>query len=296
MTGVSDSHAHGRGRELVQFSGVHSSRVTFTFKDWFVWKSSPVNPRSSVWAGVFQYLFLPVSILVFWWYATSREWMPSNILPSPDAVVASFWELLINGEIKEHLGISLWRVVQGASLGISIGLLLGILLGTSDAVDSWIGPSFRILVQVPSIALIPFLMIFLGIDEKLKIFIMAKACIIPLAIVVADGIRNIPAAYIEAAKVMKLSRKTLYRKVILPGALPSVFTGIRQGVAHVWVALVAVELMTSAEGIGYLMTWSRQIFQIDIVLVCIFLIGLTGFLLDYGVRKLETRFLRWGSV
>lgn len=240
-----------------------------------------------------QYAVFPLTVLLLWWFAARQQWMPSNILPGPGVVVQSFWDLLVGGDIAEHLGISLWRMAQGVALGVSLGLLLGVLFGTSDAAESWLGPSFRLLAQVPSIALIPLLMMFLGIDEKLKIFIMTKACVIPLTIVVAAGIRNISTAHLEAARVMQLSRRTLYSKVIFPGALPSIMTGLRQGVAHVWVALVAVELMTSAEGIGYLMTWSRQIFQIDIVLVCIAVIGLTGFLLDYGLRRVEARLLRW---
>lgn len=241
----------------------------------------------------FQYAVFPLSVLLLWWLASGLEWVPPNILPSPGAVAASFVELLAGGEIAEHLGISLWRVAQGAALGLTIGLLLGVALGASPAFESWIGPSFRILVQVPSIALIPLLMMVLGIDDRLKLFIMAKACVVPLALVTADGIRNIPGAYLEVARAMKLSRWTLYRRVILPGALPAIATGVRQGVAHVWVALVAVEVMASAEGIGYLMTWSRQIFQLDVVLVCVALIGLTGFMLDHVFRRAENRLLKW---
>ncbi|ENO83663.1 ABC transporter permease [Thauera linaloolentis] len=243
--------------------------------------------------AAFQYAVFPLSVLLLWWYASSAELLPSNILPGPGAVLASFLDLLHGGGIAEHLFISLWRVVQGAALGLVLGLALGAALGASPAFESWIGPSFRVMVQIPSIALIPLLMMVLGIEDSLKLFIMTKACVVPLALVTADGIRNIPPAYLEVARVMKLSRWTLYRRVVLPGALPAIATGVRQGIAHVWVALVAVEVMASAEGIGYLMTWSRQIFQLDVVLVCVALIGLIGFSLDYGLRRAETRLLRW---
>ncbi|NMG67726.1 ABC transporter permease subunit [Azoarcus indigens] len=258
----------------------------------FVWEPMLARLRHGAPLAA-QYALFPLSVLLVWWYASGTELLPSNILPSPGAVFASFLDLLHGGDISEHLFISLWRVAQGAALGLVLGLALGVALGASPAFESWIGPSFRILVQIPSIALIPLLMMVLGIDDSLKLFIMTKACVVPLALVTADGIRNIPPTYLEVARVMKLSRWTLYRRVVLPGAMPAIATGVRQGVAHVWVALVAVEVMASAEGIGYLMTWSRQIFQLDVVLVCVALIGLIGFSLDYGLRRAESRLLRW---
>lgn len=254
-------------------------------------------PQTSIYAArawlACQYLVFPLAVLLAWWLSSRHGWLPATILPGPDMVLASFWELLHGGDIAEHLGISLWRVAQGAALGVVLGLALGAALGTSDAFESWIGPSFRVLVQIPSIALIPLLMMVLGIDDALKLFIMTKACVVPLALITADGIRNIPPAYLEAARAMGLRQRTLYAKVVLPGALPAIATGVRQGVAHVWVALVAVEVMASADGIGYLMTWSRQLFQLDVVLVCVVLIGAIGFTLDFVLRRAELRLLSW---
>lgn len=240
-----------------------------------------------------QFAVFPSFVLALWWFISAREILPANILPGPLTVLQTLVEQLSGGELATHLGISLWRVAQGAALGVTLGLLLGGALGASATFESWIGPTFRTLVQIPSIALIPLLMMVLGIDDKLKLFIMVKACVIPLALVTADGIRNIPKAYIEVGQVLRLRRCTFFRRVVLPGAMPAIFTGIRQGVAHVWVALVAVEVMASADGIGYLMTWSRNLFQLDMVLVCIATIGITGYTLDFGMRKIETHLLQW---
>ena len=249
-----------------------------------------ISPRT---VRAVQYAMFPVGLLLVWWWATSAEWLPSNVLPAPDAVASAFVEMIRNGDLAEHLGISLWRVVKGALFGVSLGLALGMALGFSPAFDSWIGPTFRIVVQIPSIALIPLLMMVLGIDDALKFFIMVKACVIPLALISSEGIKNIPRSYLEVCRVMKLRRSTVYRKVIFPAALPSIFTGLRQGLAHVWVALVAVEILASADGIGYLITWSRLIFQIDVVLACIAVVGVIGFAIDTATRRLELRLLRW---
>jgi len=261
-------------------------------------RSARVTSRASAGHGVriFQFSVFPLLVLATWEIASALHLLPANILPGPVAVLRTAWEL-VTGEYGEklsvHLIASLWRVARGAAIGLPIGLLLGLALGFSPAIESWIGPLFRTIAQIPSIALIPLLMMVLGIDDKLKLFIMAKACVIPLTLVTADGIRNIPKSYLEVGEVLRLRRWTLLGKVVLPAALPSIFTGVRQGVAHVWVSLVAVEVLASTEGIGYLMTWGRLIFQLDVVLVCVGVIGLIGFTLDFGLRRFEGRLLRW---
>lgn len=252
--------------------------------------------RAAAWRTVWhaaQYALFPVLVFATWWAVSAREVLPSNVLPGPGAVFDAFISLLQSGELADQLGITLWRMIRGAALGLSGGLVFGFALGLSPAIESWFGPSFRVLAQIPSIALIPLLMLVLGIDDALKLFIMVKACVIPLALLTSDGIRNIPASQMEVCAVLRLSCTTRYRRVIFPAALPSIFSGLRQGLAQVWVALLAVEMMTSADGIGYLMTWSRQLFQLDVVLVCIVVIGVVGFLLDLGVRQLEARLAGW---
>ncbi len=253
---------------------------------WITWlKTSGVR--------VFQAVIFPLFVLAVWSALSRFEVLPANILPAPSLVAQTFWEYLVGGELTTHVGISLWRVAQGAALGLAIGLALGVALGFSDAAEAWIGPLFRVIAQIPSIILIPLFMMILGIDDKLKLFVMAKACVIPLTLVTADGIRGISKNYLEVGAVFRISRATQIRKIILPGALPSIFTGIRQGLAAVWVSLVAVEVLASAEGIGYLMTWGRLIFQLDVVFVCVAIIGVIGFLLDFTVRRTEAHFLKW---
>jgi sulfonate transport system permease protein len=249
-----------------------------------------VNPRL---IHAAQFLLLPALVGAAWWTVHALGLVSERILPGPVTVLRTFVELLANGDIASNLGVSLWRVARGASIGISVGLGLGLALGFSPTADSWLGPTFRVVAQIPSIALIPLLMMVLGIDDKLKLFIMAKACVIPLTLVTADGIRNIPRAYLEVGQVFQLGRWGAIRRIVLPGALPAIFSGIRQGLAHVWVSLVAVEVLASAEGLGYLMTWGRLIFQLDVVLVCVALIGAIGLALDFGLRRAEARLLRW---
>lgn len=242
---------------------------------------------------VAQSTIVPAVVFAAWWFVSSHGLLSEKILPAPSTVFATFKELLAGGDIATHLGVSLGRVALGAALGVTLGLTLGIALGFSATIETWVGPTFRTIAQVPSIALIPLLMMVLGIDDRLKLFIMVKACVIPIAFTTADGIRAISRQHLEVGEVFRLSRWTRVTKIILPGALPAISSGVRQGVAHVWVSLVAVEVLASAEGIGYLMTWGRLIFQLDVVLVCVAIIGAIGFTLDFSLRRLEAYLLRW---
>jgi sulfonate transport system permease protein len=232
-------------------------------------------------------LLLPGLILLVWAVAAAVHALPSTILPSPAAVALSAAQLIKSGELEGHLLASLRRVLVGAGAGLSLGLVLGLALGMSRRVDAWIGPFFRTVAQIPSLAWIPPLMLVLGIGESLKYVVLAKACLVPVTITTCAGVRNIGDEYLEVARLVKLPRWALFTKVVLPGALPSIFSGFRQGMAHVWTTLIIVEMMASANGIGYLMSWSRQLFQLDVVMVCIVTISAVGFGLD--------RLLRWGE-
>jgi sulfonate transport system permease protein len=257
-------------------------------------KSRAARSRAGARAGnIALGLLFPAALLALWWWASDNVLLPATILPGPWVVFATFKELVETGDLQSNLAISLFRVAKGFALGSVLGLSLGFALGFSAPFERWIGPTFRTLAQVPSLAWIPLLMQIFGIDDTLKLVVMAKAALIPIAFTTAAGVRNIPASYREVGKVLRLRPLTMLLRVILPGALPSIFSGMRQGLAHVWVSLIIVEMLASAEGIGYLMSWGRTIFQLDIVMVGIVVIGIVGFSLDLVLRLLETRFLRW---
>jgi sulfonate transport system permease protein len=241
------------------------------------------------WAG----LYLPALILALWWVAADSHWVASTILPAPSLVARSFYDMVASGELADNLGASLKRVAVGFVIGGVLGLLLGTAMGFSRTFEAWIGPLFRTIAQIPSLAWIPLLMMVLGIGESLKYVVLAKACLVPITITTAAGIRNIPREYLEVGKLLRLSDRTLVTKVIFPGALPSIFSGVRQGLAHVWTTLIIVEMMASANGLGYLMSWARMLFQLDVVMVCVVIIGVIGFCLDAVLKRVEARLQVW---
>jgi sulfonate transport system permease protein len=166
-------------------------------------------------------------------------------------------------------------------------------MGLSKTFEAYVGPIFKALSSVPILGWLPLVIVLAGIDEALKVTIIAIGCVVPVTINTFEGVRNVPRGLVEVAKVFQFNDFQLLRKVVLPAAAPSVYTGISLSISHAWKALVAVELMASSEGIGFLMVMGRQLFQLDVVLATIVVIGLVGLLLDQLLRLSERHFLRW---
>lgn len=238
-------------------------------------------------------LVFPALLLVLWQVAVNRHWVSAQILPPPSLVLESLLQLWHSGDLWRELSISLERVLIGFILGSAAGLLLGIGMGLSRTLEAYVLPSFQAISQVPVLGWIPLLMMLVGIDESLKYLVIAKAVMVPITLNTLAGIRNIPKGYLEVAQVYQLGLAQRLRRVILPAALPSLFTGVRFALTKGWIALVTVELLASSEGIGYLMVDGRQMFQLDLVIVGMLVIGVVGLLLDQGLAWVETRLQRW---
>ena len=194
---------------------------------------------------------------------------------------------LAGGELWSHLAISLQRLFWGLLAGVSAGALLGALLGFSPRAERLVFPTFSALSQVPTLAWIPLFMVFFGIGETLKLVVLVKAIVVPVTLHTLVGVRDAQPGLREAARVLRLPSHLLIRRLILPAALPAFMAGVRLALAAGWTSLLAVELLASSEGIGYLMVWARQLFMLDIVFVCIVVIGVLGVVMDRGVGWLD---------
>jgi len=238
-------------------------------------------------------LILPLALFVLWWVASARGWLPEQILPPPDYVYQTARDMIASGELLYHTGVSLRRVVIGFALGASAGLVLGISMGLSERVEDYVKPLFLAFAQIPTLGWIPLLMLLVGIEETLKIIIIAKGAIVPMTLNTFTGIRGVSPKYLEVGKALRFSRWQTLRLIVLPGAVPSIFTGIRYGLTHSWTSLVGVELLASSEGLGYQLVWGRQMFWLDTVIVAMIAIGLVGFIMDKGLDRTETLIQRW---
>ncbi|GGP27161.1 ABC transporter permease [Silvimonas amylolytica] len=238
-------------------------------------------------------LMFPLALLGAWALATRYEWIAPQILPSPTTVLSALTELAQTGDLARNALVSFWRVVWGFGLGAALGLLLGVGFGLSSLLRDYVYPLFRAVAQVPVLGWLPFLILLLGMEEALKVVLVAKAVLVPVAINTDQGIRSVPPQYLEVARVYGFGRWQQLTRVILPAALPGIWNGIRYGLTNAWLALVAVELLASSEGLGFLIVYGRQLFQLDVVLAAVVIIGGVGFVLDKLLSVIEKRLLRW---
>ncbi|EIK98409.1 binding-protein dependent transport system inner membrane protein [Pseudomonas sp. M47T1] len=246
-------------------------------------------------AGVGQRLqafYLPVAIFALWWLASRNHWMSEQILPAPSLVWQSTLELA-GGDLPVNLWISLQRLFWGLLAGITGGAVLGAWLGFSRRAERLVLPTFTALAQIPTLAWIPLFMVFFGIGELLKLVVLIKAIVVPVTLHTLVGVRDAQPRLREAAAVLRLPPRLLIRRLVLPAALPSFMAGVRLALAAGWSSLLAVELLASSEGIGYLMVWARQLFMLDIVFVCVVVIGVIGLAMDKGIGLLDRKLVHW---
>lgn len=239
------------------------------------------------------YTVVPLFIFCLWWVASNQLWMPSQILPTPQQTWASFIDLIKYQNLIQHIQVSAERLAIGVILGILGGVLFGACLGLSQRFETYSSMSFYAIAIIPTLAWLPLLMMWLGIEEALKYFLIFKAVFIPIAIHVQTGLKEIHVKLREVTNVLTLSKWQILKILILPAVLPYFFTGLRIALASGWTTLVAVELIASSEGIGYLMVTGRQLFQLDIVFVMIFIIASVGIFIDYFVSQLEKKIIFW---
>lgn len=236
---------------------------------------------------------LPVLLLAAWQGAVAAGWLSTRILPAPSAVVEAGVQLVRSGEIWTHLAISGWRASIGFLIGGGIGLVLGLISGLSNWGERFLDTSVQMIRNVPHLALIPLVILWFGIDESAKIFLVALGTLFPIYLNTYHGIRNVDPALVEMARSYGLSGLSLFWQVILPGALPSILVGVRFALGLMWLTLIVAETISASSGIGYLAMNAREFLQTDVVVLAIVLYAVLGKLADLAARGLERAWLRW---
>ncbi len=247
-------------------------------------------------AGVGQRLLpwaLPVGLIAVWQMASSLGWLSSRVLPAPWAVLQAAAGLAVSGELWQHVKVSAGRALAGLAIGGSLGLLLGLLTGSVRLAETLLDSTVQMVRNIPALALIPLVILWFGIDESAKLFLIAVSVFFPLYINTFHGIRHVDPGLIEMGRTYGLSRWQLYRQVVLPGALPSILVGLRFSLGLMWVVLIVAETISAQAGIGYMTMNAREFLQTDVVLVGILLYALLGKLADVFARGLERYYLRW---
>ncbi|RQZ18690.1 ABC transporter permease [Burkholderia sp. Bp9031] len=235
---------------------------------------------------------LPALLFVLWTVGSARGWIAPQILPPPGRVADSLAELAASGDLVRHTLISLQRVLVGFAAGTLLGFATGAALGLSRTLEAYVLPSFNALVQIPVLGWLPFLLLLVGVGEPLKYLLIAHAALVPVTMSTLQGFRQTPPALDEAARVFGYTRRQRIVHVVLPAAIPTLATGVRLAFTKSWLALVVVELVASSEGLGYLIVYGRQLFQLDLVMAAVIVVGAVGLAINRLLDALEARLRR----
>lgn len=238
-------------------------------------------------------LILPVSVLVVWELAVDFKLVPTTLIASPIQVLKDFVEFIATGKIFMHIGASLSRLLIGFIIGSLVGISLGLVIGTSKRFEKLFHPTFLFLAPIPPIAWIPLLIIACGIGEGSKVALIALGAFFITYFHTIHGIRATDQKLVDLATVYRKDNWQLVKKILLPSALPSIFTGLRLALSLSWILLIAAEVIASSQGLGWLIWDARNFSRPDDMIVGIITIGILGKLSDSILVLLEHHMLRW---
>jgi sulfonate transport system permease protein len=236
---------------------------------------------------------IPVLLVLAWELAAQGGFLSPQVLPAPSKIVRTAIKLASSGSLLNDLGVSLLRAAAGFAIGGSIGFALGVLVGFSRIAEAVVDRSVQMIRAIPFLALLPLVIVWLGVGEAEKVFLVALGVTIPIYINTTLGIRQIDPKLVELGRVQGLSTLQLIRRIILPGALPSILTGVRYALATAWLALVVAETIGAQSGIGFLAMDAREFLRTDVIVLTIVIYALIGVAADTLARWLERRFLAW---
>jgi len=236
-------------------------------------------------------------IFLLWQTAVWLKWANPIFLPSPATVAGDFWRLLTDGfrnfTLWEHLWASLYRLLVGFGLGCLVGIPIGFAMGLSRFQRGFFDPIVEFMRPIPPLALIPLSIIWLGIGDKSKVFLLFLAALWVMVLAARSGVQGIRLSKLHAAYTLGASKTQVLFRVILPNALPEIFTGMRVAMGVCWGTLVAAELVGADVGIGFMINFAGKLLETGLVFVGIIIIGVIGAAIDVSMRKLEAKLIPW---
>jgi len=251
----------------------------------------PLRPVDrSRWRG----LVLPAVAIALWALLSWLDVVNSALLVSPQKVLATAADQVVSGRLWRALSASLAREATGFLIGTASGLVLGALLGLWPLFNRIVGPSFNTFKQISLFAWIPLISVWFGLGDVAKVVFLSLAALVPVVVNTCDGIRTVPPALLEVARVYGFTRWQTLTQVVLPAALPAIFTGVYLALIYSWLATIGAEyLLVAGKGIGNTLIEGSEHFQMDLVIFGMFVIGLVGWLMNASARALERRLARW---
>jgi sulfonate transport system permease protein len=244
---------------------------------------------------IFPWL-VPITFLMAWQAGSSLGLIGANFLPAPAAVAEAFWRVARSGELWTNVEVSAWRALVGFTIGGGIGFVLGMLNGLSSLSETLTDSTLQMVRNIPHLALIPLVILWFGIDESAKIFLVALGVFFPIYVNTQHGVRSVDPHLLEMGRAYDMPRSALFLRVVLPGALPSIFVGLRYGLGIMWLTLIVAETISASSGIGFMAMNAREFMMVDVVVLSILVYAALGKLADSIARLLERTCLAWHPV
>lgn len=236
---------------------------------------------------------VPVLLLVAWELLADGKVIAVRVLPAPSRVLSAFVRLSRSGELLLHLGISFQRAALGFVIGGSVGLVLGFTTGLSRVCEVLLDTPIQMLRNVPHLALVPLVILWFGIGEESKVFLVSLGALFPIYINTYHGIRSVDPGLLELAEVYQLDGWRVFTDILIPAALPNILIGVRYALGLTWLTLIVAETLAARSGIGFMAMNAREFLETDVVVLSILLYALFGKLADSIARSLEQTFLGW---
>ena len=238
--------------------------------------------------------FILIVVLIVLWEIVSKMGMVDSVSLPPVSHVFTIWGgIIANGELLNYLLPSLGRIFSGFLLAVIAAVPLGLLMGTSPFIYRLLEPITEFIRPIPASAYIPVAILFLGIDNEMKIFVIFLSSLFPILLNTYSGVRGVDPVLIDTGRTFGVSKMKSLFKIILPAALPSILTGMRVSIGIALVVAVVAEMITGNSGIGYFILDMQRIFRVAEMFAGIFTLGIVGYLINFGFLKVEQYFLRW---
>ena len=236
---------------------------------------------------------VPILLIILWQLLVQFGWLTTRILPAPTAVIQAAITLASSGELLHHVITSSTRALVGLLIGGTIGFVLGLLNGVFPLAEKLLDSSVQMLRNIPHLAMIPLVIVWFGIGEPAKIFLVAIGVMFPIYLNTFHGIHTIDKGLLEMGKVYGLKPVEQFWQIILPGALPSILVGLRYALGIMWLTLIVAETIASDSGIGYMAMNAREFMQTDFIVFSILIYAGLGKLADSTAKMLEEKLLQW---
>lgn len=236
---------------------------------------------------------LPILLIIVWESLSRLGVFPAYQLPAPSTIIVTIKEMVQDGSLWQHIGITTYRVFIGFLLGSFIAIILGSLVGLYSTIENIFDPLMQAFRSIPSLAWVPLFILWMGIGEPSKVTMIAVGVFFPVYLNIVSGIAGVDRKLIEVGKMYQLNTVQLITRVVFPASLPSILVGLRSGLGLGWMFVVAAELMGASQGLGYLLVLGQNTLSPEIILASIILFATIGKLSDWVLKIVETKTLHW---